>query len=222
MLGQGMPTVGAQFMRYYQLGIDGARMMSQQTANPDWHKKIVTIPINEAGVFPMPHDFVDYYYVAICANGKIVTLFHSPTSCPPMLDDCGDMIPQNSTNNGWWSYGGTDIYGTTVKSQYPDRGSFDINWEGRYFIVNRDGLDFDSIKLIYKTSIEQINGDYLIYEGDEWAIKEAIIYGLMKHNVRIPVSQKAFHKREMMNAKRIARRTNNPIRINEVLDVLRR
>jgi hypothetical protein len=221
MLAQGLPATGAEFMRYYQLGIDGLRQSSQQTGNPDWGKKVVTIPINEAGIFPMPNDFVDYYYVGICVGGTMVTLIHSPNMCPPMTDDCGDFVAINRTGQGF-NYVAYDIYDNVVESQWRDRGHFAINWENRYFIIERDGLLINEIKLVYKSSINQIDGDFWVYEHDEWPVKAGIYYGLVRGNTRVSMAEKAFQRQEFINAKRIARRSNNPIRINEVLDAIRR
>jgi len=221
MLGRGEPTTGSNFMRYYQLAIDGARMVSQQTANPGWYKKIKTIELNEAGVFPMPSDMVDYHYIGVCVNGTMHTLIHSPDMCMPMLDDCGDQMPI-SREMGGIGFTGFDVYNKPVEYQFTERGHFAINWEDRYFVIERDGLNFDSVKLVYRTAMEQVNGDFYIFEHDEWAIKDAINYGLLKHDPRIPVSQKDFARREFVNAKRLARRANNPIRVNEVLDAIRR
>jgi hypothetical protein len=221
MLSHGMPTVGADFMRLYQLGIDGLREVSQQTANPNWAKKMVSIELNEAGVAPLPADFVDYYYVGICVGGFVRFLIHSPNMCPPMTDNCGDMIPVDRVST-WLGVGGFDVYNKPVEYQIVERGHFSINWEGRYIVVEKDGLAIDSIKLVYKSSIEQVNGDYMVYEHDEWPVKAAIEYGLVRTDVRLPLNHKAFFRQEYINKKRIARKANNSIKINEVLDALRR
>jgi hypothetical protein len=220
MLAEGIPATDMRFLQFYQLALDAARIASQQTGNPEFYMKYAKIHISDSNTFPFPEDMEEWSFVGLCCGGSMVALTYSPDMCPPMLDDCGDMVPVNRPAN-FGGYVGTDIYDRVVESNPVTRGHFKAFYSGRYFAIDANGLNIDTITLVYKPSLISSAGEYWVFPNDEWLVKDYIAFGRIKNDVSIPVSQKAYHENRFINQKRMARQKNNPIRLQDIFDAIK-
>ena len=217
----GMEATSNKYLRYYQLGIQALDITKTETAGADYYKKHKKIAVNENGVVPFPHDYEDYLYVGICKGGTMVALTYSPDMCPPMHDDCGEL--QRVTRDGsTWYYGDSDIYGRPTESLSGAFGYFKPYYEGRYFVIEHSGIEFDSIELVYKSQLYEQDGDYMVFPYDVEVIRTYILARLHEDNVMGPVSQKQYSQHRFISEKRKARMKNNPIKPQDILNALRR
>ena len=101
MVEKGIESIDQHYMRYYRLAVNGLRETVRETSNHTWYKKHVKIQKNDAGVFPMPHDYHDYLFVGVCSGGYMQHFTYRDDICPPMTDDCGNLIPKGTAQ--WYS-----------------------------------------------------------------------------------------------------------------------
>ena len=221
MLAEGIPANDMRYLQFYQLALDAARMASQQTGNPEFYMKYAKIEMNESYSFPFPDDMEEWIFVGLCSGGSMCALTYSPDMCPPMKDDCGDMMRVNRPQYSNW-FVGTDIYDRVVEKQTVSIGHFKAFYEGRYFVIDGNGMNIDSITLVYKPNLISSAGEYWVFPYDEWMVKDYISYGRIKNDVSIPVSQKSYHENRYINHKRMARQKNNPIRLQDIFDAIKR
>lgn len=221
MISMGMEADSKKYVRFYQLGIQALQIARSETAGALFYKKQVSIPVNEAGVAPFPQDFEDYLYVGICYQGTMIALTYSPDMCPPMTDDCGDLMAVNRDNRTWY-YTSRDIYGRSVDSFWGANGYFKPYYQGRYFVIETNGIAIDEIKLVYKSSLFEQDGDYMVFPNDVEVIRAYILARIHEDNIQGPVSQKDYSQRRFIIEKRKARMKNNPIKPQQILDAIRR
>lgn len=218
---KGIESRDRHFMRYYRIAVNGLRETVRETSNTEWYKKRVKIQKNDAGVFPMPEDYHDYLFVGVCSNGYMLHFTFRGDICPPMTDDCGDLITRGTSP--WYSstHWGSTSFDNFKGSSNSFAGFFKPFFDKGYFVVQGGETgSVDEIILVYQSSMYEKDGDYLVFPNDEMAIKAYIDYITMQRDENAPVSQKQWAFRSYVNRKEHARRLNNPIKIQDILDAV--
>lgn len=221
MVEKGIESIDRHYMRYYRLAVNGLRETVRETSNQDWYKKHVKIQKNAAGVFPMPEDYQDYVFVGVCSGGYMMHFTYRDDICPPMVDDCGDLMPKGTAR--WFSstHWGSTSFNNFKGSSNSFSGFFKPFFDQGYFVVEGgESGAVDEIILVYRSSMYEKDGDYMVFPNDEMVIKAYISWRLMDADENAPVSQKQWAFRTYVNRKTHARRLNNPFKIQDILDAV--
>lgn len=221
MVEKGIESIDRNYMRYYRLAVNGLRETVRETSNHEWYKKRVKIKKNDAGVFPMPDDYHDYIFVGICSGGYMMHFTYRDDLCPPATDDCGNLMPKGMSK--WYSstHWGSTSFDKFKGSTNSFTGFFTPFFDLGYFVVQGgEPGTVDEIILVYQSTMYEKDGDYLVFPNDEMAIKAYITHRLMEADENAPVSQKQWSFKMYVNRKQHARRLNNPMKIQDILDAV--
>lgn len=219
---QGIMQRDERFYRDYRIAVNGFLTLMREVGNTEWNAKYQTIQPNDAGVFPMPEDYIELLFIGVCSGGIMRQFTARHDLCPPGVDSCGDY----KKGAGLWyyhiSHDGQDSYGRSVATSIKHPGFYKEFFDEGYILVKSGEFSIDNIIIVYRSTPQPTDaGDYLVPDTMEDAIKAYInkrkVWAGMKGNT----SERAQAQNDYVIEHRKAMVMNNRISITEIVRTLR-
>jgi hypothetical protein len=237
MIQKGKTSIDNTYPKYLQLAIQSIKDINRQYNEVIKFERIEISQSNFTA--PLPVDFVNYIKIAVCYQGQLLALGKNDAMCPPHFDDCGNMEIQGFTQettdtcvigwtgSGWW--GNWSENGNFLGALYGIGGgnnaigNFNIQYYdgGGYIAFQNVSLAFDEIILQYIGDAARVNGEYVINEAYEDAVKKGIYYKEIEFLRTYSMGEKD-QARKMYNlAKKDAAKQKMSFTMTEVMQAVR-
>lgn len=221
-----------KYPRLLQIAISGLREMNTDV---EGIIKTVELPVGSNDTVSLPSDFIDYRLIGVCStDGTIQSLGLNANMCPPLYDDCGNLIGSPERSQDVPFYGYDNIYsqgssfrnGESIGRRFGQGGGYNKFgyyrvWKDRGYITLTN-FTGGSIILEYLGDIDTVDENYMVHPYMVEAIKSWIYWKYIQRKPQYSGNEKMMARREYYNQKYLAKKRTNMVNVKELMDAMRK
>lgn len=197
--------------RYEKIVIEG---YSDLNMNYVIYPNYTTGVVNEANIFSLPADFVDYLKIGVLKNGKIHTLSENSDIALSMPDVCGVETNNNTTAMEYpWFTDYTRPGGWNVANYRIDKTRRRIVFEG--------AMMGETIHLPYISTGIPSTGQVFVPRDMMPVLKNYLDWTIKRRDDDMPLSKSEVARRDFYESLAQYERSNNSMTADEILDAIR-
>ncbi len=223
----GLSQLDERYPRFLQTAVTGLKELNHDL------KSIVTevrLPVNDNDTVDLPSNYIDYVAVGIVSGGVLSSLGLNNNMVERSKDSCGNLegFTANSDDDfGYFNYNSADYSadGQFVGRHYGlggggnSNGTFKIYKQENY--ISLMNVSADEIVLRYMSTIEQVDGQFLIEEYLVEAIKAYMWHKYVKRMRSYGLGDKQMALAEFHTAKKQALKRMNRFSLPEFMSAFR-
>jgi len=214
-----------RYPMFLQIAITGLKELNYDLNNIVTE---VTLPVNDNDTVDLPNNYIDYIMIGVVSGGVISSLGLNTQMAKSAKDNCGNIaavIPEASSD-GVGSF--SSSYSTD--GQYTG-GDFGIggggNSNGTYNVFKQEGYislqncSADKIVMRYLSTVEQVDGNFLVDEFLVDAIKSFIWHRYIRRMRSYGGGDKQMAEMEFNRKRKMAVKRGNRFSITEFMNAYR-